>query len=145
MSLPVLAFISWLFCLGSPVKAVLFCLSCSCCPFLAAYRRTSTKLRARKSRSTNIRARKIEVRWSAKFEAKKRARKRQREELPPGARSLKKSACPALVFTQKKHAKFEPSMTARFLVLTFFGRHRAVRFLLRRHCGLYPAPLLKLK
>jgi hypothetical protein len=44
----------------------------------------------KKSRSAGARKRE---RKSAIFRAKKRARKRTRKELPPGARSWKKSAC----------------------------------------------------
>jgi hypothetical protein len=55
----VLAVLFWLSCSAFSVLPVLFCLSCPGCPVLAVYRRTITKLRARKSRSTNVRARKI--------------------------------------------------------------------------------------
>ncbi len=50
-------------------------------------------LGARKKSAKNQRARELK---SAKFKAQKRARKRQCEELRPRARSVKKSACPAL-------------------------------------------------
>jgi hypothetical protein len=61
--------LSVLFCLS--VFPVLFCLSCSACPVLAVliwcpvlavYRHTSTKFQARKSRSANVRERKIKER-----------------------------------------------------------------------------------
>jgi hypothetical protein len=110
---PVLLVVFCLPCSACPVLPVLFCLSCSACPvqpalfrlscsgcpvlgvlpwlsFLAAYRRTSTKLRARKSRSANVRAQKREIQGpnkSAKSSAQERESARAKR---------KKSACPAL-------------------------------------------------
>ncbi len=51
------------------------------------------------SRSTKNQGAQERKHKSAKFKAQKRARKRQREELRQRARSVKKSACPALVFS----------------------------------------------
>jgi hypothetical protein len=56
----------------------------------------SAKKEREKSRSAGARKRE---RKSAKFKAQKRAQKHQREELRRRARSIKKSPCPALLYT----------------------------------------------
>jgi hypothetical protein len=86
-------------CSRCPVLFVLSWLSCPDRKKTHEHEITIAKIEEREKRARKIeerekRARKIEERErkSAKFKAKKRARKRKREELPPGARKRKREA-----------------------------------------------------